>query len=90
MTELAGLDHAAAGGAAVAAGVLAALSWAATVVAFGRLARSRRLRWRWVALGAVPVVNLGLLLVLLADHRLAPPAAGQGPTPPGAFATYAR
>lgn len=97
MTQLAdlarvtGLAHAAtATGTAVAvgAGLLAALSWVAMVVAFGRLARAGRLRRRWLVLGAVPVLNLGLLLVLLDDDWLAPPPADDARTPPGAFATY--
>ena len=97
MTHLADLAHvtdlahaATATGTAVAAGAgaLAVLSWAATVVAFGRLARAGHLRWWWLVLGAVPVLNLGLLLVLLDDDWLAPPPADDARTPPGAFATY--
>lgn len=87
------LAHAAtATGTAVAAGAgaLATLSWVAMVVAFGRLGRAGRLRRWWLVLGAVPVLNLALLLVLLDDDWLAPAPADDARTPPGAFATYVR
>jgi hypothetical protein len=77
------------GGPAVAAGVLAVLSWLAMVAAAVRLVLTgRRRRW-WLALGAVPVLNL-VVLVALDDAWLRAAPQGAEPGPPGVFATYSR